>query len=138
MKKPTFPHSNTLFTISWILTIPILIDICTGCNLFSFWIAWLLFFIVAIISLVRIVYGFRQKLYKFCFGLIGQLLLGAGVLLFFQLSFNHIIDTPVSDPITPTVVEITPPKGLGIDTVTPVKPHLKKDDLKSHKDSIKK
>lgn len=117
MKKPNFTHSNTLFTISWILTVPLLIDICTGCNLFSFWLSWLLLFMITIISIVRLIYGFKQKCYKFCFGLIAQLLLGAVVLGFFQLSFNHIIKSPVSDPVTPTVLEITPPKGLGIDTV---------------------
>lgn len=117
MQKPVFPHSRLWFTFSWILTVPLLIDICTGCNLFSFWIAWLLFFIITIISIVRLVHGFSQKCYKFSFGLIAQLILGAVVLCFFQLSFNHIIETPVSDPVTPTIVEIAPPKGLGIDTV---------------------
>ena len=137
MKKPIFPHCNTIFTISWILTVPLLINICTGCNLFSFWIAWLLFFVITIISIIRLVHGFRQKCYKFSFGLMAQLILGAVVLGFFQLSFNHVIETPVSDPVTPTVVEIAPPKGLDIDTVTPVKKSaLKKDkEIKTVKDA---
>lgn len=118
MKKPVFEYSKSIFTLSWLLTVPLLIDICTGCNLFSFWVAWLLYFCVFIISVIRLVHGFRQKCYKFSFGLIAQLLLGAVVLLFFQLSFNHIIETPVSDPVTPAVVEIAPPKGLDIDTVS--------------------
>lgn len=134
MKKPNFTHSKTLFTISWILTVPLLINICTGCNLFSFWISWLLFLLIAIISLIRLIYGFRQKCYKFSFGLIGQLLLGAIVLGFFQLSFQHIITSPVSDPVTPTVLEIAPPKGLDIDTVT-THPDKNVDDR--HSDSTK-
>lgn len=135
MKKPVFRYSNTIFTVSWLLTLPILLDICTLCNLFSFWVAWLLYFAVLIISIIRLVHGFSQKCYKFSFGLISQLLLGAIVLLFFQLSFNHIIETPVSDPVTPTVVEITPPKGLEIDTVTPEKINHTQDN---HNNNINK
>lgn len=117
MKKPQFPHCNTVFTISWILTIPLLINICTGCNLFSFWVSWILFFLVTIISIVRLVYGFKQGCHKFCWGLIGELALGAIVLGFFQLSFNNIIKTPVSDPVTPAVVNIAPPAVLLPDSV---------------------
>ena len=110
MKKPVFNHCNTVYTISWILTIPLLINICTGCNLFSFWLSWLLLFLVAVISVIRLVHGFRQGCYKFCWGLIAQLALGAIVLAFFQLSFNKVIETPVSDPVTPAALKIAPPK----------------------------
>ena len=110
MKKPVFNHCNTVYTISWILTIPLLINICTGCNLFSFWLSWLLFFAVLIISVIRLVHGFKQHCYKFCWGLIAQLALGAIILAFFQLSFNKVIKTPVSDPVTPTELKIAPPK----------------------------
>lgn len=112
MKKPVFKHCNTVYTISWILTIPLLINICTGCNLFSFWVSWLLFFLILIISVIRLVHGFKQHCYKFCWGLIAQLALGAVVLGFFQLSFNNVIETPVSDPVTPTELSITPPKAF--------------------------
>lgn len=108
-KTPVFNHCNTLYTISWILTIPLLINICTGCNLFSFWLSWLLFFLVFIISVIRIVHGFRQHCYKFAWCLIAQLLLGAAVLCFFQLSFNKVIKTPVSNPVTPTELNIKAP-----------------------------
>lgn len=109
MKKPVFNHCNTVFTISWILTLPILIDICTGCTLFSFWIVWIFYFAVLGISIIRLVHGFRQKCYGFCWGLIAQLLLGAAILLFFKLSFNDIINTPVSHAVVPDDVEITNP-----------------------------
>lgn len=108
-KKPIFHHCSTLYTISWILTIPLLINICTGCNLFSFWVSWLLFFLVLIISIIRLVHGFRQHCYKFSWGLIAQLVAGVAILLFFQLSFNKIITTPVSDPVTPTELKIKAP-----------------------------
>ncbi|MDE5675738.1 MAG: hypothetical protein K2I44_10420 [Muribaculaceae bacterium] len=122
MDKPQFSYCNTIFTISWILTVPLLINICTGCNLFSFWVSWILFFLITIISIIRLVHGFRQKCYKFCWGLIGELLLGACVLGFFQLSFNDVIKTPVSHPVTPTVVDIAPPVVLDPDSVS-----MKKD-----------
>lgn len=109
MTKPVFKHSKLLYAISAILTIPLLIDICTACHLFSLWIAWLLLFLIAGISAVRLWFAFSQKCYKFAWGLIGQLLLGAGVLIFFQLSINNVIETPVSHPITPDVVDIAPP-----------------------------
>lgn len=109
MKKPVFAHCNTLFTISWILTLPILIDICTGCTLFSFWVVWVFFIAVLIISIIRIIHGFRQGCNKFSWGLMAQLVLGAAVLLFFQLSFNRVIQTPVSNPIAPDVVNIVNP-----------------------------
>lgn len=109
MNKPVFKYSKVWYVVSAILTIPLLIDICTACHLFSLWIAWLLFFIICLISFVRLWFGFRQHLYKFSWGLIGQLLLGAGVLIFFQLSYNRVIETPVSDPVTPAVVDITDP-----------------------------
>lgn len=41
--------------------------------------------------------------------MIGQLLLGAALLLFFQLSYNRVIETPVSNPVTPAVVNIVDP-----------------------------
>lgn len=107
--KPTFKYSKIWFACSAVLTIPLLIDICTACHLFSLWIAWLLFFLICIISFVRLWFGFRQKCYKFSWGLIGQLLLGAAVLIFFQLSYNKVIETPVSHPVTPAVVNIENP-----------------------------
>lgn len=122
MKTPVFKYSKIWFAISAILTIPLLIDICTACHLFSLWIAWLLFVLIGAISIVRLWFGFRQHLYKFCWGLIGQLLFGAAVLVFFQLSYNRVIETPVSNPITPAVVDISDP--------------FVKDSI--HKDSSKK
>ena len=109
MKKPVFNHSTVWYALSAILTIPLLIDICTACHLFSLWIAWLLFILIGAISIVRLWFGFRQQCYKFCWGLIGQLLLGAGVLIFFQLSYNRVIETHVSHPVTPAVVDISDP-----------------------------
>lgn len=109
MKKPVFNHSSIVFTISWILTLPILIDICTGCTLFSFWIVWLFYLAVLIISIIRLAHGFRQKCYKFCWGLIAQLLLGAGILLFFQLSFNDVIQTAVSHPVMSYTLDVKDP-----------------------------
>ncbi|MCH5231466.1 MAG: hypothetical protein J1F43_06695 [Muribaculaceae bacterium] len=109
MNKPVFKYSKIWYAASAILTIPLLIDICTACHLFSLWIAWLLFILIGAISCVRLWFGFRQHLYKFSWGLIGQLLLGAAVLIFFQLSYNRVIETPVSNPITPAVVNITDP-----------------------------
>lgn len=109
MNKPVFKYSKAWFAASAVLTIPLLIDICTACHLFSLWIAWLLFFLICIVSFVRLWFAFKQKCYKFAWGLIGQLLLGAGVLIFFQLSYNKVIETPVSDPITPAVVDIVNP-----------------------------
>lgn len=109
MKKPEFPHCNTLFTISWILTLPILIDISTACSLISFWLVWLFYFLVLIISIIRLWHGFAQKCYKFCFSLLGQLALGAAILVFFQLSFNNVIHTPFSHSVAPDIVEITNP-----------------------------
>ncbi|MDE6096310.1 MAG: hypothetical protein K2G52_08980 [Muribaculaceae bacterium] len=118
MDKPQFSHCNTIFTVSWILTVPLLINICTGCNLFSFWVSWLLFLLIAVISVIRLVHGFRQKCYKFCWCLIGELLLGGVVLGFFQLSFNDVLKTPVSDPVTPAVVDIAPPEVLDKDSLS--------------------
>lgn len=112
MKKPVFNHCNTAFTISWILTLPILIDICTACTLFSFWLVWVFFFTVLAISVIRLVHGFRQKCYKFCWALIAQLLAGAAILLFFQLSFNDVIKTPVSNPVASDDVSITNPINI--------------------------
>lgn len=109
MTKPVFKYSNLLYMLSAILTIPLLIDMCTACRLFSLWIAWLLLILIGIISIIRLWHAFAQKLYKFAWGLIGQLLLGAGVLIFFQLSINRVIETPVSHPLTPAVVNITDP-----------------------------
>lgn len=109
MNKPVFKYSKAVFTASAILTIPLLIDICTACHLFSLWIAWLLFILICLLSAVRIWKGFSQKCYKFTWGLIGQLVLGAAVLTFFQLSYTNVIETPVSHPVTPAVVDIAPP-----------------------------
>lgn len=109
MNKPVFKHCNTVYTISWILTVPILLDICTACTLFSFWLVWLLFGIVFVLSVIRIFHGFAQKCYKFSWGLIAQLLLGGAILTFFQLSFNHVIDTPLSNSVTPDIIEIAKP-----------------------------
>lgn len=109
MKKPVFRYSKVWYAVSAILTIPLLIDICTACHLFSLWIAWLLLILVGGVSIIRLWFGFKQQCYKFCWGLIGQLLLGVGVLIFFQLSYNRVIETPVSHPVTPAVVDITDP-----------------------------
>lgn len=109
MIKPVFKHSKVVYAISAILTIPLLIDICTACHLIPLWIAWILFTLICGISAVRLWFGFSQKCYKFSFGLIGQLLLGGAVLTFFQLSYTNVIETPVSHPITPAVVDIAPP-----------------------------
>ena len=122
MNKPVFKHSKGVYIASALLTIPLLIDICTACHLFSLWIAWLLFTIICGISAVRLWFGFSQKCYKFSWGLIGQLLLGAAVLTFFQLSYTNVIETPVSHPITPAVVDIAPP-DLDIDTIHHTKPN---------------
>lgn len=109
MTKPVFKYSKVAYAVSAVLTIPLLIDICTACHLFSLWIAWLLFILIGAISIVRLWFGFRQKCYRFSWGLIGELLLGAGVLVFFQLSYNRVINTPVSNPLTPAVVDIQDP-----------------------------
>lgn len=109
MTKPVFKYSQILYSVSAILSIPLLIDICTACHLFSLWIAWMLLFLICGISAVRLWFAFSQKCYKFAWGLIGQILLGAGVLIFFQLSINNVIETPVSHPVTPDVVDIAPP-----------------------------
>ena len=132
MNKPTFKHSKTLYIISAVLTLPLLIEICTACHLFSLWIAWLLFTAICGISFVRLWYGFAQKCYKFAWGLIGQLLLGGAVLTFFQLSYTNVIETPVSHPVTPAVVDISLPiiSGDSID-------HHHKDDKMINEDSLK-
>ena len=109
MQKPDFKHSKILYTISAILTVPLLIDICCACHLFSLWLAWLLFTLICAVSIIRLIRAFSQKCYKFAFGLIGQLALGALVLAFFQLSYTNVIETPVSHPVTPAVVDIAPP-----------------------------
>lgn len=109
MSRPIFKYSNIWYWASAVLTIPLLIDMCTACHLFSLWIAWALFILICLISCVRLWYGFSQHLYKFSWGLIGQLVLGAVVLIFFQLSYNRVIETPVSNPVTPAVVNIADP-----------------------------
>lgn len=121
-QKPVFKYSGFLFILSAILTVPLLIDICTACNLFSFWIAWILFILICIISLIRLIYAFKQHCFKFAWSLIGQLFLGAAVLVFFQLSFNNVIETPVSHPVAPAVVDIAPP-DLNKDSVPAIHPH---------------
>lgn len=130
MKKPVFNYSNALYTISWILTVPILIDICTACTLFPVWIVWVLFAIVLIISTVRIIHGFAQRCFKFSWGLIAQLLVGAAILTFFQLSFNHVIETPVSNSVTPDVLEIANPIQLNDSSAS--------HDNKKAKDTVRK
>ncbi|MCH5226215.1 MAG: hypothetical protein J1F16_00135 [Muribaculaceae bacterium] len=132
--KPVFKHYKIWYAVSAILTIPLLIDICTACHLFTLWIAWLLFFLICIISFVRLWFAFKQHLYKFAWGLIAQLLLGAGVLIFFQLSYNRVIETPVSNPVTPAVVNIVNPIQA-LDSVH--KTNTEKNELKS-KDNIRK
>ena len=109
MNKPVFKYSQVWYAVSACLTIPLLIDICTACHLFSLWIAWVLFILIGCISIVRLWYGFKQHCYKFSWGLISQLLLGGAVLVFFQLSINRVIETPVSHPLTPAVVNINDP-----------------------------
>ena len=109
MNKPVFKYANVWYAVSAILTIPLLIDICTACHLFPLWVAWGLFILISAISLVRLWYAFSQHLNKFAWGLIGQLFLGAAILVFFQLSYNRVIETPVSNPITPVVVNIADP-----------------------------
>ena len=124
MKRPVFKYSQIWYAASAVLAIPLLIDMCTACHLFSLWIAWLLFFLICIISFIRLWYAFKQHLYKFAWGLIAQLLLGAGVLIFFQLSYNKVIETPVSHPVTPAVVDIQNPFAA-LDSTH-------KSDLKKH------
>lgn len=124
MNKPVFRYSKFCYILSAILTIPLLIDICTACHLFSLWLAWLLFFLICIISAFRLWFAFRQKLYKFSWGLISQILLGAAVLIFFQLSYNKVIETPVSHPVVPAVVDIQDP-FLELDST-------RKEDKKNH------
>lgn len=137
MTKPTFKYANVLYVISAILSIPLLIDICTACHLFSLWLAWLLFIIICGISIARLWFGFAQKCYKFAFGLIGQLLLGAAVLTFFQLSYTNVIETPVSHPVTPAVVDLAPPV-IDLDSAKDEKDkkhilHLKDKETKSER-----
>lgn len=112
MKKPVFPHNNLVFTLSWILTLPILIDICTACTLFSFWLVWLLYFMVIIISCVRLFFGFKQKCYKFSWTLIAELIIGGAILLFFQMSFNDQIKNALNHSVKPDVLEISNPVNL--------------------------
>ena len=136
MKKPVFPYSGTVFAISALLTVPLLIEICTACNLFSLWIAWMLFALICVVSAIRLVHGFRQKCYKFCWGLIAQLVAGGVILTFFQLSYNNIIQTPVSHPLSPAVVDIKPPEVLVKDSLTVH--HEKSDSLLKHRpDSVR-
>lgn len=136
MTKPVFKYSKIWFVASAILTIPLLIDMCTACHLFSLWIAWLLFFLICIISIVRLWFAFKQHLYKFAWGLIGQLLLGAAVLIFFQLSYNRVIETPVSNPITPAVVNISDP-FKNLDSTHKALPKKEVNDHPKHRNAIK-
>lgn len=136
MTKPVFKYSKIWFVASAILTIPLLIDMCTACHLFSLWIAWLLFFLICIISIVRLWFAFKQHLYKFAWGLIGQLLLGAAVLIFFQLSYNRVIETPVSNPITPAVVNINDP-FKNLDSTHKSQPKKEVNDHPKHRNAIK-
>lgn len=132
MTKPVFKYYKIWYGASAVLSIPLLIDICTACHLFSLWIAWLLFILICGISIVRLWFGFKQKCYKFSWGLIGQLFLGAAVLIFFQLSINKVIETPVSHPLTPAVVDIVDPFQKN-DSIH--KEPLRKNIEKSHKDT---
>lgn len=116
MQKPQFKYSKLCYAVSAVLSIPLLIDICTACHLFSLWIAWLLLILIGAVSCIRLWFGFKQHLYKFSWGLIGQLLLGTAVLVFFQLSYNRVIMTPVSHPVTPAVVNISDP-FLTVDSI---------------------
>ena len=109
MKKPVFKYSKLSYALSAILTIPLLIDFCTACHLFPLWLAWTLLTFIAIISCFRLWFAFSQHCYKFAAGLIGQLLIGAGVLTFFQLSYTNVIETPVSHPETPAIINIASP-----------------------------
>lgn len=109
MQKPVFKHSKLLYGISAVLTIPLLIDFCTACHLFSLWIAWLLLALIGIVSIIRLIFAFKQHCYKFAWGLIGQLCIGGAVLTFFQLSYTNVIETAVSHPVTPAVLNIAPP-----------------------------
>lgn len=126
MNKPVFKYANLLYWIAAIMAIPLLIDFCTACHLFPLWLAWILLFAIVAVSCVRLWFGFSQKCYKFAWGLIGQILLGVGILIFFQLSYNNVIETPVSHPVTPAVVDIAPPQ-IKIDSV-PAKPHKKSEE----------
>ena len=128
MKKPSFKHSKLLYGISAILTIPLLIDICTACHLFPLWLAWCLLTLIGVICCIRLWFAFSQHCYKFAWGLIGQLLLGGAVLTFFQLSYTNVIETPVSHPVTPAVVDIAPPEIVGIDSVSKSSSDLKHTD----------
>ena len=132
MNKPVFKYYKFWYAASAVLTIPLLIDICTACHLFSLWIAWLLFILIGAISLVRLWFGFKQHCYKFSWGLIGQLMLGAGVLIFFQLSYNRVIETPVSNPVTPAVVNIADPLQ-NLDSIKKSSPK-KEDDVSNKKE----
>lgn len=138
MTKPVFKYSGIWYAASAVLSIPLLIDICTACHLFSIWLAWLLFFLICIISFVRLWFGFKQKCYKFSWGLISQLLLGAAVLIFFQLSYNRVIETPVSHPVTPAVVEINDPFVLHDSLHKASEKDLDSKLHKTHEDSNKK
>lgn len=117
--KPSFSHDKLLYTLSAILTVPLLIDICTACRLFSLWIAWSLFTLIGAISLIRLIFAFKQHCYRFAWGLIGQLALGGIVLGFFQLSITNVIETPVSHPVDPAVVNIAPPVFVVHDSIKP-------------------
>lgn len=126
--KPDFKHNKLLYTLSAILSVPLLIDMCTACHLFSLWLAWLLFTLIGAISLIRLIFAFKQKCFRFAFGLLGELALGAAVLTFFQLSYTNVIETPVSHPVTPAVVDIAPPVIIK-DSVKPDdKPHIRPED----------
>ncbi|MCH5238166.1 MAG: hypothetical protein J1E95_10295 [Muribaculaceae bacterium] len=128
MKKPEFRFSKLTYSISAILSIPLLIDFCTACHLFPLWLAWSLLILIIIISGFRLWFAFSQHCYKFAWGLIGQIFLGAGVLTFFQLSYTNVIETPVSHPETPAVINIASPI-LNMDSVS----KDQKQDLKIHK-----
>lgn len=109
MKKPQFRHSDALYTATWLLAIPILVEICTACTLYSMWIAWVLLFFVAVLVIWRMVFALKQKCWAFAGSLFGQLALAVAILIFFQLSFNNVIQTPLSHPVSTDVVEVSNP-----------------------------
>lgn len=60
-------------------------------------------------------------------------MLGGIVLIFFQLSYNRVIETPVSHPITPAVVNISDP-FLELDSTHKA---TDKKDIESHSHTVK-
>lgn len=109
MKRPQSRFDYPLYTATWIIALPILVEICTGCTLFSLWIAWVLMAVVTILVVWRGTIAARQKCWSFVASLASQWLVGVGILVFFQLSFNNVIETPVSHPVSEDVVDVANP-----------------------------